>query len=303
MCRIDTLAELLRQLVSGNGLTIAAFLPLAEALHDEAAQEFPLRFLHQPATDPARFAACHSLNVAQVIARLSRDDADWRSRREEPILAALLHDVGMLRVPAEILTLSGPLDDEQRRVVERHTTLGAEIVNHLGGVSGSWPAAAASGHHERVDGTGYPGGLNDSQLSPLIRLLAVCDVYAALCTPRPYRQALETRTALTDTLLLAEQGALDRFLAERLLKLSFFPAGTVVELADGAVGVVLSAQRGDRLSDPARPVVGLLLQHGQPLATPRQVDLAEQADRSILRTVPAAERRELLGKWYPVLAD
>jgi hypothetical protein len=167
--------------------------------------------------------------------------------------------------------------------------------------TGSWLARATAGHHERLDGTGYPAGLRDSQIEPLTRLLAVCDIYAAMCCPRPHRPALETRTALTDTLLLAEQGALDRFQAERLLVLSFYPVGTVVELADGATGVVVATHQDRRdLNALARPVVALLTtSQGQLLPAPRYLDLAECEGRSIVRSLPLAERRELLGRRYP----
>src|SRR5207249_69187 len=113
--------------------------------------------------------------------------------------------------------------------------------------------------------------LRDVQVSPLVRLLAVCDVYAALCSPRPHRSALDTRTALTDTLLLAEQGALDPHQAELLLKLTFYPPGTLVELADGAVGLVVATHQGRRdPSAPARPVVALVADSsGRSLPTPR----------------------------------
>src|SRR5207302_2281552 len=119
--------------------------------------------------------------------------------------------------------------------------------------------------------TGYPDGRRELQLTALPRLLAVGDVYAALCCPRPHRPARETRTALTDTLLLAEQGALDRYHAERLLQLSFYPVGSVVELADGAVGVVVATHMSRRdLTTPARPVVALLTDsQGQRLPLPR----------------------------------
>src|SRR5207302_1036318 len=154
-------------------------------------------------------------------------------------LAALVHDVGMLRVPLEILVHPGSLNDEQKRAVERHTQIGADLAARLL-PNGAWLAEATGGHHERLDGTGYPGGLRDGHIAPLTRLLAVCDVYAALRAPRPHREARSTRTALADTLLLADQGALDPREAERLLLLSFYPPGTVVELADGAVGLVVA---------------------------------------------------------------
>src|SRR5439155_20453691 len=114
--------------------------------------------------------------------------------------------------------------------------------------------------HERLAGPGYPDGLIDAQILPLARLLAVCDAYAAACCWRPHRPARDTRTALTDVLLLAEQGVLDRHFAERLLQLSFYPVGSAVELADGSIGVVVAVPAGRRdLSAPARPVVALVV--------------------------------------------
>ena len=101
-----------------------------------------------------------------------------------------------------------------------------------------WLAQAIAEHHERLDGTGYPAGLRGGQMSSLSRLLAVCDVYAASCTARPYRKAKETRTALTDVLLMAGNGVLDRDHAERLLELSFYPVGSAVETTDGSLGLV-----------------------------------------------------------------
>jgi hypothetical protein len=138
----------------------------------------------------------------------------------------------------------------------------------------------------------------------LNRLLAVCDVYAALCSARPHRPASETRTALTDVLLLAEQGLLDRFHAERLLALSFYPVGSVVELADGAVGLVVATHTGRReLNNPARPVLSLLTDaRGQAVPAPQYVDLAQVEDRSIVRSLSTAERRQVLGGLYPEAA-
>jgi hypothetical protein len=158
----------------------------------------------------------------------------------------------------------------------------------------------ALGHHERLDGTGYPDGLHAYQLPPLTRLLAVCDVYAAQCTPRPHRAAPGTRAALADTLVLAEQGLLDRSHAEGLLHLGFYPVGSSVELADGAIGVVAAAPDPRDLSSPGRPVVMVLLDaQGAPLTPPRHLDLARCDRHSIVRTLSAAERRGLLGAQFP----
>lgn len=300
--QLGTLADLLTRLARGQHVAVRDFITLADALLAEADQA-PLRFHDAPPHDPARFVAAHSVTVAQVVARIVRHDPELRPRPMEPVLAALVHDVGMLQVPHDAWMHAGPLDDSQRRAIERHTLLGADLAARLL-PSGAWLAEAAGGHHERVDGSGYPGGLRDAHIAPLTRLLSVCDVYAALCSGRPHRPARETRTALADTLLMADQGTLDPREAERLLLLSFYPVGSVVELADGAVGRVVATHMAPRdLNTPARPVVAVLTDgRGHPLPAPRHLDLAACEGHGIVRTLSAAERREVLSKRYPELA-
>jgi hypothetical protein len=297
-----TLMGLLISVAAGQSMDLQPWSRLAERIAENAHQDVPLSIRFWPSDDPVRFVTAHSLTVAHVIARVTRQEPAWRQRPLEPILAALVHDVGMLCVPREILSHPGPLDDPQRRAVEAHTHAGAEFLARA--LSGAGPLAeAAAYHHERLDGTGYPSGLKDMQIAPLVRLLSICDIYAALCAPRPHRRAFDTRTALTDTLLLAEQGALDRNEAELLLKLSFYPTGTLVELADGALGLVVATHQARReLSAPARPVVALLTDgKGQSLAVPQHLDLGACENRSIVRSLPLAERRRVLGRLYPAL--
>ena len=237
--------------------------------------------------------------MAQVIARVVRHEPDLKHRAQEAVTAALLHDAGMLRVAPALLTHPGPLDDAGRRALEAHCRAGAELLGRLPDAAGLVEAAAH--HHERADGTGYPDGLRGEQVTALTRLLTVCDVYAAQCCARPHRPARETRTALADTLLLAEQGLLDRDCAERLLELSFYPVGAAVEMADGSVGVVVATPgMGRDLNAPARPVVALLTDaRGDALPLPRHLDLARCDNHSIVRTLSPAQRRAVLGGRFP----
>src|SRR5262245_18692804 len=144
--RIETLADLLTLLVAGLPVELGAFTSLAESVLEDAQQGRPLRFLWAEAREPAHFVAAHSLMTAQVIVRLTRHDPDWRSRPLEPILAALVHDVGMLTVPPAVLAKPGPLDDGERRLVEAHPTVGAEHAARLA-PHAAWLAEAAAGHH------------------------------------------------------------------------------------------------------------------------------------------------------------
>ena len=299
--RIDELADYLRCLAANRPVGLAPLQALADAVLDEAKTGQPLRFWHRSPGDPSRFAAAHSLNVAQVLARVLLDDEEWQTQLQLAIMAALVHDVGMTRVPADVLLTQGPLSSDQRRLIEKHTVVAEAMLDPLW-PGGGWPIEAATCHHERNDGTGYSLGRSEIQLASIVRLLAVCDVYAALCAPRPYRAAFDTRTALTDTLLLAERNYLDKS-AERLLLLSFYPVGSAVELNDGAVGLVIATHADTvGMTNPGKPIVFVATDaQGQPLGWPSVVDLLEHPDRSILRSISAAERRTLLGKHYPQL--
>jgi HD-GYP domain-containing protein (c-di-GMP phosphodiesterase class II) len=294
------LASLLADVEAGRPVGLESFAALAAEMLAEADECLPLPFLGYDSTRAEHSVARHGLTCARVAARLAKHDPDLPARPLDAVLAALLHDVGMLRVSQDLWHKAEPFDDAGRRAVEAHCRAGAEILTALAPEE-RWLADVALTHHERLDGTGYPDGLKDGQITPLARFVSVCDVYSALCASRPHRPARDPRTALADTLVLAEQGRLDGRHAERLLRLSFYPVGTAVELADGSLGVVVAAPSG---TDPARPVVALLLDNsGEALALPRHMDLARCDSHSIVRSLQAAERLVALGRRFPEWAS
>lgn len=300
--RRRVLARILVAIQRGEPFDPSELAILIDYLLSEVKQGQPLQLTFAPPEKPAEFIAAHGLTTARVLARMIRHDAELWAAARDALAAAILKDVGMLNVPADILVHRGPLNDEQKRLVESHSRIGAELVAKRWPAAPSWIDAIRS-HHERLDGTGYPSGLRGGQVGPLVRLVAVADVYAAMCEPRPHRAAMDPRTAMTETLLLADRGQLDRGAAERLLHIAFYPVGTIVELADGAVGLVVANHLSPpERRNPARPVVAILTDaQGQLLATPRHVDLAECDSRSVSRTIPIMHRRQLLGRRYPHL--
>jgi HD-GYP domain-containing protein (c-di-GMP phosphodiesterase class II) len=312
--RIDGLARRLTGLAAGKAVDTDWLTELAEQLLDEARRTAPLRFLYAdphstcaypggPMTPaPARFVAAHALTVAQVVARVAPQDYEWSPRPAVAVVAALLMDIGILRVPAAVLAKPGALDPDERRLVDAHPEAGAAMIRsalpELGLV-----AEAVAAHHERPDGTGYPLSKSGDDIPSLARMLAVCDAYAAMACERPYRPAADPRTALTDTLLAAEHGRLDRDFTEYLLALAFHPVGTVVELTDGRVGVVVANHTNRaNLRLTARPVVAVLTDAaGSVLPRPEFVDLAAAERGGVVRVLTAPERTRLLAKHYPEL--
>jgi putative nucleotidyltransferase with HDIG domain len=111
-------------------------------------------------------------------------------------VAGLLHDIGKMGVPAEILSKPGGLSKEQYALVQCHPTDGHEI---LRGIDFPWPVAeAVLQHHERMDGSGYPQGLHGDEISTMSRILAVADVVEAITSHRPYRPALGIEAAMAE---------------------------------------------------------------------------------------------------------
>ncbi|MBA4065323.1 MAG: hypothetical protein C0501_16755 [Isosphaera sp.] len=312
--RVDRLAAVYAAMAGSAPVGLPTVAALAEELLEEARRGKPLRFVHAAAESvaahpgaaefpaPVRHLAAHAVNVAQVVARVAPADPEWGGRPLLAVVAALLVDCGMTAVPPAVVAKADGLSPGERRLVEAHAQVSAELVLRC------FPevaplAAAVAAHHERTDGTGYPAGLRGTTAPSLGRLLAAADVYAALCAPRPHRPARDGRAALTEVLLLAEHGRLDREYAALLVRLSFYPVGTVVELTDGRVGVV-AANHPDPADPraPGRPVVAVLAgADGVLLSHPEHVDLAAADRGGVLRAAPPDRRRAVLGGRYPEL--
>jgi hypothetical protein len=118
-----------------------------------------------------------------------------RGRLRGLALGGMLHDIGKLGVPVAILQKPGALDPAERAAIERHPALGAAMLDQLGGF-GPDVRSLVLDHHERPDGAGYPRGLFGDALSLDARILAVCDVFDALVSERPYREAWPVDRAL-----------------------------------------------------------------------------------------------------------
>jgi putative nucleotidyltransferase with HDIG domain len=130
----------------------------------------------------------HTRRVALRAVQVGEELGLGAQRLRSLAIGGLLHDIGKLQVPDEILKKPGPLSDEEYAVVKRHTEWGAQLLRELGGFSDGVRTVVLR-HHERLDGSGYPDGAAGDRLDLDTRILAVCDVYDALVSQRVYRDA------------------------------------------------------------------------------------------------------------------
>jgi len=142
------------------------------------------------------YTAGHQERVAKLACAIAEEMGLPEERVEGLHLAALVHDVGKIAIPAEILSYPGELDPLQRRLIQQHPQHGWELLKDL---DFPWPIADwVAQHHERLDGSGYPKGLKGEEIALEARILAVADVVEAMTSHRPYRPALGVQAALEE---------------------------------------------------------------------------------------------------------
>jgi len=143
------------------------------------------------AKDP--YTCGHSDRVAQMARRLAREVKLSPIECEQIYMTGLLHDIGKIGVPDEILQKPGKLTDEEFALIKKHPEIGCSIVEHLTQLHYALPGIRH--HHESYDGTGYPDGLAGDEIPYVGRLLAVVDAYDAMTSDRPYRAGMPTERA------------------------------------------------------------------------------------------------------------
>ena len=142
------------------------------------------------------YTAGHQRRVAKLAARIAREVGLPEDQARGIFLAGLVHDVGKINIPAEILSKPGKLTALEMQFVQTHAEAGYDIIK---GVEFPWPIAeAVRQHHERLDGSGYPRGLMANAIIIEARILAVADVTEAITAHRPYRPALGLDAALAE---------------------------------------------------------------------------------------------------------
>jgi len=198
--------------------------------------------------------------------------------------AALLHDVGMTEISRDIVNKNGLLTEEEKTIIQRHPRYGFEIVQNAGGFSAEIYNIILE-HHERYDGTGYPNGLVNDKIHTMAKIIAVCDVYEALTSDRPYRTK-HTRTESIEYLLGSGNYYFNHEIVKALINtIVIYRYGQWIELSTKEIGVVINDEvQGFNI----KPKVLIYFdKEGKQLKEPKLVDLSlrESASISISRNI------------------
>ncbi|MBK8960078.1 MAG: DUF3391 domain-containing protein [Proteobacteria bacterium] len=205
----------------------------------------PAMLLRALASDEP-FSFRHCVNSTILAVSMGRALGLRRQTIHELAMGMLLADLGKLRVPKELLRADRRLDKRETEIIKLHVRFGVEIANDLGGLTPG-TLEVVGGHHERFDGSGYPRGLEGGQISLLARIAGLADTFDAITSERSYSAAIVMHEAVQE-LYAATVEVFQRELVETLIAvLGTHPIGSLVELVDGRVALVVAQNRERRL--------------------------------------------------------
>lgn len=193
----------------------------------------------------------HSVAVAALMIALARQLKLGAAEVREAGAAGLLHDIGKMAVPLAILDKPGKLSDDEFNTVKQHPQAGYELLKQAGEV-GEIAMDVCLHHHEKMDGSGYPHRLKGEQISLYARMGAICDVYDAITSDRPYKQGWPAAESIRK--MSSWCGThFDAQLFQAFVKsVGIYPAGTLVRLTSGRLGVVIEQGEASLLTPRVR---------------------------------------------------
>lgn len=189
----------------------------------------------------------HSVAVCALMVALAKNLGMDEDGCREAGLAGLLHDLGKAGLPLDVLNKPGKLSEAEYAVVKGHPQIGFDMLRQ-GKLSNAAALDVCLHHHEKIDGSGYPEGLRGEQISLLARMGAVCDVYDAVTSNRPYKPGWDPADSISK--MLSWHGHFDDKVLTAFIKtVGIYPTGSLVKLRSGKLAVVVE-QNAAALTKP-----------------------------------------------------
>jgi len=283
---LERLEAELKDIVSdfriGKEFNIARISDLTTSLINEVKEnnEQCLEFVLKENTED--YLSKHQLDVAILSASFGIEYEYSNASLHELVLGALLHDIGLVKVPEEILNASHILTEQEYETIKKHPEIGVSLLLEEDTISANTLNIIYQ-HHERIDGSGYPNALVGEEISEFARIVAIADSYSALTSSRPFRNKRLSFDAMSLILPLSGEQYDLQFIEVFLKIMPIYPVGAIVKLNDGCLAKVIKAT-----GNPFRPVVKVnYTQNIEKLAEPVNLDLSqkENFDKYILKVI------------------
>ncbi len=237
----------------GKSLEVAAIDNLADGLLDSIFRNHNALACLGCIRDKDSYLMEHSVNLSVLMSIFGKSIQLDRDIMHQAVVGALLHDIGKILIPDDILHKPGKLTEDEFVQMKTHAEHSHTILMATDGV-GPLSVVVAGQHHEKMDGSGYPKGLKGDEISPFGRMAAIVDVYDAITADRCYHKGMPPTMAVKKLLEWSDHH-LDRSLVSHFIRcIGIYPVGSLVLLESGRLGVVIEANE----SDQRLPVVRIM---------------------------------------------
>lgn len=257
---------------------------LAERIHSQLLRDNGLVLLSLEPHDEFDMAS-HSANVAIIAGKIALGMAMGIEDVVRVIMAGIVHDIGMARLPEGLVRKPGRLNELEREQLREHPILGAELLEDVASRH-AWLQTVVLQEHERMHGQGYPAGLVGQAIDPLAQLIGLADVFEALSHPRSYRSPYTALEALEQVSEMKGEYFETGVVTALVNEISAFPLDSYVQLSTGAIAQVVGTNPDNIL----RPEV--LVRWDADWSTvdpPRRLDLSETPEITVARALLEAE--------------
>jgi len=244
----------------------------------------------------------HSVAVCAMMVALAKQLGLGESETHAAGVAGLMHDLGKAMMPMDVLNKPGKLTDAEFSIIKTHPVEGHKLLLGAEGVLDPLVLDVCLHHHEKTDGSGYPKGLKGDEISLFAKMGAVCDVYDAITSNRPYKSGWDPAESLRKMAEWAN-GHFDTKVFQAFVKsLGIYPIGSLVQLSSGRLGVVVE-QTGKSLTTPCVKV--FFSTKSNMRIVPEVVDLSRQGtlEKIVSREDPAKWRFSDLNELWSGLAQ
>ncbi|MEH3102109.1 HD-GYP domain-containing protein [Sphingomonas adhaesiva] len=280
----EAVSRMFAEVRMGNAVDAADVSPLVDEIAESVARDATAMLKVTRLKNKDEYTYLHSVAVCALMINFARRLNLPEDEVRDLGMAGLLHDIGKMSVPSALLDKPGALEPGERSVVQSHPVKGHQLLSESENISAAVLDVCLH-HHERVDGTGYPERLTGEQLSLHARMSAICDVYDAVTSNRPYKRPWSPSEALAR--MRSWEGHFDPALFAIFIEsIGIYPVGGLVRMGDNKLAVILTAND----EDPTAPRVRCFYDiPAQAMVPHRDVDTGGGASH---RTILRSERGE-----------
>lgn len=280
----DITKKLMSDIRLGKRVEVESFEPIAERVMGSVMRNKDALVSLTRIKTKDDYTFMHSVSVSGLMVNFARAENMSDDVIKDIALGGILHDIGKMMVPDEVLNKPGKLTDDEFVLMKKHVDHSSEILDKIPGITPNVIDVVLQ-HHERVDGSGYPLKLKGNQISAVGSMSAIVDVYDALTSQRVYKEAWEPTNTLKKMIEWSGNHFNKKLLGDFIRCLGIFPVGTLVEMESGRVAVILEQSE----SEITHPIVKFFYNRKTGYIPVEVVDLSINKDDKIRKAVSPME--------------